>query len=134
MCESSAEHTWPNAAVALMLAAHATELFLKGAILSRAPAGFKKHHSIEELAETFERLFPEPGLRLDVPFRCLNLDELDDEMLRFFKKEPTPSVLYRYPVENPGVEWRSVSGFEARGFLLVISSLREGIERIDGQI
>lgn len=69
MQEDNSDNTWPNAAVAMMLAAHSVELFLKGAIFSRDQNALTKTHSIDQLAKTYFRLLPEAEFSFDIPFQ-----------------------------------------------------------------
>jgi hypothetical protein len=128
------ENTWPNAAVAMMLAAHAVELFLKGAIVSRDPKMLAKIHRIDQLAETYFGLFPEEEFAFEVPFQGEYPGFSEDEIATLKKEEPAPSILFRYPVKSQGVEWQGVHGFEAQGFLELIAELRDAFSRIGGRI
>ena len=139
MREDETERTWPLASVALMLAAHSVELFLKGALISRAPdllAGIKgpDRHRINILAEAYFRAFPEDDFAFAVPFQSEYPDITDEEIANLKKEEPVPSILYRYPIESPGKEWPGLQGFEPQGFLEMLVELRESYERIRGRI
>ncbi|MEW6326670.1 MAG: hypothetical protein AB1487_03620 [Thermodesulfobacteriota bacterium] len=59
---------YPRAFVILYLAHHAVELFLKGAIFSRS-AHAKLHHNIDELKNTFDQLYSDPGFSWEPPFK-----------------------------------------------------------------
>ncbi|SFK53808.1 hypothetical protein [Lysobacter sp. cf310] len=128
------ENTWPNAAVTMMLAAHAVELFLKGVIHSRDPKALAKIHRIDQLAETYYGLFPEEEFAFDVPFQGDYPGFSEDEIATLKKEEPIPSILFRYPVKSSGVEWQGVHGFEAQGFLELIAELRDVFSRISDRI
>ena len=134
MREEETENTWPNAAVAMMLAAHAVELFLKGAIASRYPKALVKIHRIDQLAETYFGLFPQDEFAFDIPFRGEYPGFSEDEIATLKKDEPIPSVLFRYPVKSQGVEWQGIHGFETQGFLEIIAELRDAFSRIGGHI
>jgi hypothetical protein len=134
MLEESAQHTWPNAAVAMMLAAHSVELFLKGGIARQDSAALAKIHRIEDLADTYFRLLPVPEFHFEVPFVSEYLGFSEDEIAALKKEYPTPSVQFRYPVKSQGVEWRGVHGFETRGFLTVVRELESAYERIGEHI
>jgi hypothetical protein len=134
MRENESENTWPNAAVAMMLAAHSVELFLKGAIVSRDPKALAKIHRIDQLAETYFGLFPETEFAFDIPFQGEYPGFSEDEIATLKKEEPTPSVLFRYPARSQGVEWQGVHGFEAQGFLELIAELQDAFARIGGRI
>lgn len=134
LCEQMAAHevqrTWPNATVVLMLSAHSVELFLKGAILSRDNNAKVGDHRIDLLAEKYVKLYAEPGLEFDVPFRT-NYPSISEEEIEALKKaEPVPSILFRYPVRKPGVEWAGVHAFDANSFMRILDNLRDSYERI----
>lgn len=134
MRDEEPENTWPNAAVAMMLAAHATELFLKGAIVSREPEALVKVHRIAELAETYVRLFPEVDFAFDIPFQSEYVAFSEDEIAYIKKNEPAPSVLFRYPIRSQGVEWLGLQAFEPQEFLRLISELSDAFVRIGARI
>ena len=134
MRKEEEENTWPNAAVATMLAAHAVELFLKGAIVSRDPKALAKIHRIDQLAETYFNLFPEDEFAFVVPFQSEYPGFSEDEIATLKKEEPIPSILFRYPVKSHDVEWQGIHGFEAQGFLELIAELRDAFSRIGGRI
>lgn len=133
-CEQMAAHqaqrTWPNATVVLMLSAHSVELFLKGAILSRDNNAKVGDHRIDLLTEKYRELYVEPCFEFDVPFRTEYPSISEEEIQALKKTEPVPSILFRYPVRKPGVEWQGVHGFEADGFLRILANLGSSYERI----
>jgi hypothetical protein len=133
-CEQMAAHdaqrTWPNATVILMLSAHSVELFLKGAILSRDNDAKVGDHRIDLLTDKYRELYAEPGFEFDVPFRTEYPSISKEEIQALKMTEPVPSILFRYPVRKPGVEWQGVHAFEADGFLRILSNLRSAYERI----
>lgn len=137
MVSDAALCTWSNGAVALMLAAHSAELFLKGAILKRAPnANVWDHaHNIDALMSDYHIIFPEPSLDLDIPFRTSFPEDISEEELHALKKQtPPPSILYRYPVQKGGAEWKGVYAFEPHSFLMTLQQLRDDIVRIESQL
>jgi hypothetical protein len=145
-------YTWPHASVVLMLAAHAVELLLKGALLKRKVM-ISKTHDIQQLAETYRETFPEPTLAWNIPF-ANPLSE--KELIAYMKQEwpeinevklresmdltPEPSILYRYPVtvrkeKNTGVkrieEWPGSYGFTtATEFLSTLDQMNHDFKRI----
>ena len=124
------QRTWPNATVILMLSAHSVELFLKGAILSRDNCAKVGDHRIDLLIEKYSELYAEHGFEFDVPFRTEYPSISEEEIQALKKTEPVPSILFRYPVRKSGVEWQGVHGFEADGFLRILSNLQSAYERI----
>ena len=130
MAGHEAQCTWPNATVVLMLAAHSVELFLKGAILGRESHAMVDNHRIDLLSEKYRELYPGPAFEFEVPFRTEypNISEAEIQALK--KTEPVPSILFRYPIRKPGVEWEGIHAFEADGFLKILSSVANAYERI----
>ena len=130
MAVDEAQRTWPNATVVLMLAAHSVELFLKGAILRRETNARVGDHRIDLLTEKYQLLYPEPAFEFEVPFRTEYPSFSDAEIAALKKTQPVPSILFRYPVRKPGVEWQGVHAFEADGFLRILANLGSSYERI----
>jgi hypothetical protein len=134
MVEKERYRSWPNAAVVLLLAAHSVELFLKGAILGRDPKANIAHHHISKLVQQYESLFKEPEFELEVPFRTEYLDISEEEIEALKKREPVPSVMFRYPVASPGVEWHGLHALEPLGFLEILDNLEKAYARIGDAI
>lgn len=126
--------TWPNAAVVLLLAAHATELFLKGAILCRGPTPVPEHHRIEDLTAEYRKRYPEPSFEWDVPFKTEYPDVPEIELEELKKSALIPSILFRYPVAKGGKEWNGAFGFEPNTFLDVLEQVKADFERIKAQL
>jgi len=116
-----------------LLAAHAVELFIKGAVLSRDPCALLEGHLLEQLSDEYRKRFPEPSFEWDIPFKVEypGIAEADIEALR--KATPVPSILYRYPVSRGGKEWNGAFGFEAGTFLAVLERLEHDFKRIKSQ-
>ena len=134
MTSEDASCTWPNAAVVLLLAAHATELFIKGAILCRDPAVTMEHHRIDDLSAEYRKLYPEPSFEWDIPFRTEYLGIAETEIEALKKATPVPSILYRYPVAKGGKEWNGAFGFEPHSFLELLEQVKRDFDRIKTQI
>lgn len=144
-------YTWPNATVVLMLAAHAVELFLKGALLKRKVM-ISRTHDIQQLAENYREKFPEPTFAWNIPFATplseteviANMKQLWSDIDEVKLKEsmdlaPDPSILYRYPVtitkdKATGAkrieEWWGAYGFTPTGFLPVLDQLEQDFNRL----
>ena len=92
--------------VVLMLAAHSVELFLKGALLR----GFPNEdigdygHRLEDLSRAYRERFTESIFEWDIPFGGGEYPPGSTENCRTKKKDPEPSILYRYPIEKAGNE------------------------------
>lgn len=134
MTSEKAMCTWPNANVVMLLAVHATELFLKGAILSREPTAKIEHHLLDDLNADHKTRFSEPSFEWEIPFKTEwgNLSETDIQRLK--KTIPVPSMLYRYPVAKGGNEWNGAFGFEPNSFVNVLNQLENDFQRIMAQI
>lgn len=113
-----------------MLAAHSVELFLKGAILAKESNAKVGDHRIDLLAEKYRQLYSGPAFEFDVPFRTEYLSISEAEIGVLKRSEPVPSILFRYPVRKPGIEWQGIHAFEAEGFLRILTNLRSSYERI----
>ena len=129
MQEEHGAKTWPNASVALMLAAHSLELFLKGAIFLREPMAAVGHHRIDELYKRYRALYSDQKFAFDPPFLTEYAGSSVAEMKALKQEQPVPSILYRYPVPRPGEEWNAVLAFTPDGFLSVLAKLRDDYER-----
>ena len=130
LARSSNKATYARGSVVLYLSFHATELFLKGAILYKSPQNnIESTHDIEKL---FKLLFKsnEPdfsGIEPDL------IKQLKLEIKKLNKNNPSDQR-YRYPQNTKGALWQGIQGFEASSFLLEIKQLREELNAISKQI
>ena len=137
--------TWFNGAVVLMLAAHAVELSLKGALLRRTGDKVWSYgHNIDQLAEKYRETFQgEPTFAWDIPFastltetewiaqmKQLNPDTTDAELKNLISGLPDPSILYRYPVSKHGKKWQGLYGFYPPEFNHILSRVECDFDRI----
>jgi hypothetical protein len=107
---------WPDATVALFLAAHAIELFLKAAILLREPGTdpATAGHDISKLTRKFRELFPEPEFDWEVPFSA---EDADQDVPPTIKSERAmQSMVLRYPLNKKQVPWSQLSAMEPTTF------------------
>jgi hypothetical protein len=119
-----------------MLAAHAAELFLKGALLKRCPDAdvFKYKHQLTALSVAYRRQFTEASFDWDIPFQQGELpDGITEEEERLLRT-PEPSILYRYPVDTKGSDWKGLYGFEPHSFLTLLHQLEQDFKRIKSQL
>ena len=130
MVADESSRTWPSACVAMMLAAHSVELFLKGAVLTRDSSRVIQSHTITDLKAIYDELYPEPEFAWETPFRTEYLGVSEEEAAALAKKEPVPSVLYRYPVNKGGTEWVGVHGFTPDDFKLVLVAVKKDYTRL----
>lgn len=139
-------YTWPHASVVMMLASHAVELFLKGALLKRK-IKISGTHNIQKLAEKYRETFQDAAFAWEIPFaNPLSETELIAQMKQSWpdidvaelKKSiaatPDPSILYRYPVSKDGKEWRGLYGFTPAGFLPRLNQLELDFKRLKSEL
>ncbi|MBS0151366.1 MAG: hypothetical protein JSR31_10530 [Nitrospira sp.] len=132
MKNDSTRYTWPHATVILMLAAHAVELFLKGALL-KSTGKLSATHDIQQLAEKYRETFQNLVLTWEIPFAnpCSETEliaqmkqqwpDIDEAHIKtFITSTPDPSILYRYPFDKPGKQWPGVYGFTTPTQLLTM--------------
>ena len=99
------------------------------------------------LGAAYRSHFQDSGYELEIPFSSpLTMEEwiagmrnmspdLTPEGHRKHKLEPPPpSILYRYPVDRNGKDWRGLFGFETHSFSILLSRLREDFERIKSHL
>jgi HEPN domain-containing protein len=120
--------TWPNANVALMLAAHSVELFLKGAILLKSNKAWG--HTLEELNSIYHDIYTEKEYRFNCPFKTEYLEIPEEKQKELKKKEPQQSILFRYPVKEPGVEWNGIFGFIPNEFIDILNDLNADYDEL----
>lgn len=122
--------TWPNACVAMLLAAHSLELFLKGIILTKSPSEALASHRLTDLEKRYQELFPEPTMHFELPFRTEYLGITDAEIEILKKDEVVPSILFRYPVRSPCVEWEGIHSFDPKQFLIILEQVEKDYARV----
>ena len=120
--------TWSNACVALMTAAHGVELFLKGALITKKIERWG--HTINDLLDEYNANFTDEKFAFDCPFVTEFLGFSDKVAARENIKVPLPSILYRYPVNKPGLEWNGAFAFMPEKFIEEIESLDQFIQSV----
>ena len=108
--------SWPHASVAVMLAVHSVELFLKSAILFRKPKRKIQSHRLADLKDIYDEIYPEEKYVWELPFKTEYLGMSEEEAAVIAKNEPIPSIQYRYPVDLKGKEWGDAAGFLPQDF------------------
>jgi len=136
MLSGQQENSWPNAAVVLMLSAHAVELFLKGAMYFKDANAHIAHHNIETLYKTYLNEYKDQSYFFEMPFisEYPSMSEAEIQALQKEVKPPLPSILYRYPTESSTKEWGGAQGFEASSFSLILSKLQNDFKRLRNEI
>ena len=144
LSRSTKKATYARGTVVLYLAFHATELFLKGAILHKSPnENIGSTHNIEELFNRYTRLYPKKEFSFELLFKSNEPDysELEPDLVKALKleinelrKKNPDDQRYRYPKNKKGESWNGVHGFEASSFLVEIKQLREEFIGLSKQI
>ena len=139
LSRSTRKATYVRGSVVLYLAFHATELFLKGAILKKAPKeNVGATHNIGTLNNRYKNLYPGKKYRFNLLFSSEEPDfsNIEPDIVKELKiiideieKANPPDQQYRYPQNKKGVPWHGPHGFEASSFLRVIKHLREQLKK-----
>lgn len=134
LCDDLADNpgsgTFERGAVVLYLSAHSVELFLKGAILRKAP---NEHfaHDLEHIYNRYKALFPAKRFALtSMPFTTEFPGMSQRELVEAKREQPDPSELFRYTIDKSGEPWQAALGFEASSFSGVLLTLHADFRRI----
>ena len=130
LADSPGSSTFERGAVVLYLSAHAVELFLKGAILRKAPS---EHfaHDLEHIYNRYRALFPAKRFALtSMPFASEFPGMSSQEIAEAKREQPDPSELFRYTVDKTGEPWEAALGFEASSFSKALLRLHADFKRI----
>ncbi len=137
LCEELAQSvkcTWADGVVILMMSAHATELMLKGMLLKRMPeqSVWSLRHDLERLDAEYRAHFPESDFYWDVPFRTEYPSGMTAEEIAQLAplRDAPPSILFRYPVDKTGEDWRGLYGFEPNLFIPVLRGMKDDFDRL----
>lgn len=137
LCEvlaQSVKCTWADGSVVLMMSAHATELMLKGMLLKRMPAQdvWKLSHDLQKLSDEYRAQFPESEFEWEVPFRKEYPSDMTAEEIAQLAplRDAPPSILFRYPVNTAGQDWRGLYGFEPNSFIPVLRRMNIDFDRL----
>ena len=130
LADSPNEATFEKGKVVLYLAAHAIELYLKGAILRKAPEE-RFAHDLEHIHNRYRALYPAQRFALTtMPFTTEYPGMTKQEIAEAKREQPDPSELYRYPVDKTGEPWETALGFDAGSYSRALSTLRADCVRI----
>lgn len=129
LISAPAQASFERAAVVLYLSAHAVELFLKGAILRRAPDD-RLGHDLDPIYKRYRSLFPSPRFDFSVPFATEYPGMSKAEIAEAKHHLPEPSELYRYPVDRLGQPWEIALGFEVASFRIALAALDADFARV----
>lgn len=144
LSRSTKKATYVRGSVVLYLAFHATELFLKGAILKKVPKeNVGTTHNIGTLNNRYKNLYPGKKYRFNLLFTSEEPDfsNIEPDKVKEYKiiiaeieKVNPPDQKYRYPQNKKGQPWHGANGFEPSSFLREIKQLREQFKNISKHI
>ena len=114
--------------VAMLLAIHATELFLKACIRKASPTTLRNVHSLGELRVEFSTYFP--GIEFEPPFGTEAMPA-DWELFELaIQSDRTAHEQLRYPVNRQNAAWLGVRSFVPNLFAADLLKLRADMERV----
>jgi hypothetical protein len=129
LARSHRQATYERGSVVLYLTAHAVELFLKGAILRKAPQE-RFDHDLEHLHNRYRKLYPVKRYSFKMPFST-DYSSMSKSQIKAAKGLAAPiDQLYRYPRDKEGKPWPGLFAFEANSFIGILASLRGNFERL----
>ena len=137
LCETLAGNpqsaSFEKGSVVLYLSAHAVELFLKGAILRKAPnEAFA--HDLQHIYNRYRALFPAKRFELtNMPFTSEYPGMTKQEIAEAKCEQRDASELYRYTMNKAGEPWEAALGFEAGSFTRSLATLHADFRRISAE-
>ena len=130
LARSQQKATYERGAVVLFLAAHAVELFLKGAIVRKSPSE-RFSHDLDHLVRRYRALYPGKRFQLDAPFSTeLPLGMSAEEKRRVKEQITPPGELYRYPINKAYKPWSGAYGIEPNSLSVDLGKLRTRLEEL----
>lgn len=135
LARSTKKATYVRGSVVLYLAFHATELFLKGAILKSVPEeNVGSTHNIGILNNRYKNLYQGKKYRFRLLFTSEEPDfsNIEPDKVKKYKiiienmeKDNPHAQKFRYPQNKEGQPWSGPNGFEPSSFLRELKQLRE---------
>jgi len=122
--------TFSHSRVALSLTYHATELFLKAAILRKAALRNPCEHQVSKLWDEYREHYRSPEYDFEIPFSIGYLGFTAEEIERLVPEEPPLDQTYRYHTDLKGNPWKGVHGFAVDPFVEAMQSLRTRLMEI----
>jgi len=132
---STKKATYVRGSVVLYLAFHATELFLKGAILNKAlTENVGTTHNIEMLNNRYKNLYPAKRYQFQIPFTSeepdfsgIEPDKVKELKIKIkgIERDSPHDQRYRYPQNKKGMPWHGAHGFEPSSFLRELKQFRK---------
>lgn len=142
LAATPAESNYPKGAVVLSLAFHGIELFLKAAILEKAPneqVSGTVGHDLDHLGKRYAKLYPGKKHAFEMPFGDEEVDLVDPDpriveelklLIAEHKRAIPADQLHRYPRDTDGNPWEGIYAFEASSFATVIAKVQQDIARL----
>lgn len=129
---------WPRASATYFCIYHAIELFLKGCILLRAPAGEKLHHSVSKLQDRYCELYPEikASFHIETPWD-ISLNSISEAFgvdINVEDFEHNTDQVYRYMSGKNKESPRSIHVFSPGGCLILCERLEMEMGRVWGAV
>ena len=130
---STRKASYQRGCVVLYLTFHASELFLKGAILAKSP-NEKLNHDLQGYYKRYNKLYPQKEYRFEIPFGTEYLG-FEPELIEQLKKQELPQdQLHKYPTDKSGKKWEGAFAFEPIELLKTIEKLRDDFNAIENMI
>lgn len=89
---------------------------------------------MDKLSEKYRQIFPESRFKFEVPFQTHFLGMNGEKIAEAKKQGDRPSIVFRYPVDQPGEEWSGIYGFEPQSFLLQMHHLRHEYACLEAEL
>lgn len=125
--------SYERGTVVLYLAMHAVELFLKGAVLRKAP-NEKFGHDVQHIYNRYKALYPGKKYHFDLSFTRNYQGVSRSEALNAKKLFPPIDQLFRYPQDKSNKPWPGLYAFEANSFVAELRELGENFKRIHKEL
>lgn len=125
--------SYERGAVVIYLTFHSVELFLKAAVLQKAPSE-KLNHNIEHYGKRYRKLYPGKIFNFEIPFKTEYVGFEPPEIEKLKSSEPAKDQMHRYPTDRKGKEWSGVFAFDPVSFLSIIEGLNDDFKRLKGEI
>jgi hypothetical protein len=130
LARSYRKATFERGSVVLFLMAHAFELYLKGAILRKAP-GERFSHDLERLAKRYNALYTAKRFRFThLPFQTEYFGMSTAKIVQTKKVQPPTNQRHRYPRDKSGTPWAGLFSFEANSCLQDLHTLDSDFQRL----
>jgi hypothetical protein len=146
ICNATETATYAHGAVVMSLTFHALELFLKAAILRKAPTesfSGRAGHDLEHLYKRYSNLYPGAAMQFSMPFRRKGPDtstldpQVAKELLTYIDKQRKAmpeDQLHRYPINVEGEEWQALLAFEPHSFSNTLKTLKNELHALKSRI